>query len=325
MTALAGLSANGLIARTGSGTAATRTITGTANQVIVTKGDGVGGNPTLSLPQSISTTSTPQFARLGVGQAADGTRAASVTGDLSATGNLLVGTTTVGRKLTVSGNGIQVVGTTGTVGALLAEGTTVALQADSAVATRFLIDAGGNTAGYVTLNGGATSGYVQIAIGGTERLRVATAGGLRLNAYGAGTLVTDSSGNVTASSDGRLKNVQGKFTRGLDAIVQIQPKVFTWKPESGMNPDDVNVGFIAQDVLPAIPEAVGTTKTSDVEETDKDGKKNKKAKREDAEFLTLSDRPIIAALVNAVKELKADNDALRARIASLEARQEVAP
>ena len=49
LTALAGLSANGLVARTGSGTAATRTITGTANQVIVTNGDGVNGNPTLSL------------------------------------------------------------------------------------------------------------------------------------------------------------------------------------------------------------------------------------------------------------------------------------
>ena len=140
---------------------------------------------------------------------------------------------------------------------------------------------------------------------------IASAGSVRLNAYGAGSLVTDSSGNVTASSDGRLKNVSGKFTRGLAAIMKIQPKVFTWKPESGMNTDDVNVGFIAQDVQGAIPEAVGSMKTSDVEEDDGTGKKVKKSKREASEFLTLSDRPIIAALVNAVQELSAQIETLK--------------
>ena len=150
------------------------------------------------------------------------------------------------------------------------------------------------------------------------RINVSTSGGVQLNAYGAGTLVTDSSGNITTSSDRRLKNVSGRFTRGLDAILQIQPKVFTWKPESGMNTDDVNVGFIAQDVQGAIPEAVGSMRTVDTEEDDGAGKKVRKSKREAAEFLTLSDRPIIAALVNAVKELKAENDTLRARVSALE-------
>lgn len=144
---------------------------------------------------------------------------------------------------------------------------------------------------------------------------------VQFNAYGAGTLVTDSSGNITASSDAKLKNVQGKFTRGLDAIIKLQPKVFKWKPESGMNTEDENVGFIAQDVQLAIPEAVGSTKTSDVEEDDGTGKKVKKTKRVDAEFLSLSDRPIIAALVNAVKELKAENDELRKHLEKLEAKK----
>lgn len=46
--------ANGVVARTGTNTTAARTITGTANQIIVTDGDGVGGNPTLSLPATIN-------------------------------------------------------------------------------------------------------------------------------------------------------------------------------------------------------------------------------------------------------------------------------
>jgi hypothetical protein len=43
-----------------------RTITGTADQVTVTNGDGVSGNPTLSLPQNIHTGASPTFAGLAV-------------------------------------------------------------------------------------------------------------------------------------------------------------------------------------------------------------------------------------------------------------------
>lgn len=54
LAAIAALSATGLIARTGSGTVAARTIAGTSNQITVTNGDGVSGNPTLSLPPAIT-------------------------------------------------------------------------------------------------------------------------------------------------------------------------------------------------------------------------------------------------------------------------------
>ena len=40
---------NGLMARTAAGTYASRTITGTASQITVNNGDGVSGNPTISL------------------------------------------------------------------------------------------------------------------------------------------------------------------------------------------------------------------------------------------------------------------------------------
>ncbi len=52
LTALAGNSSNGLWARTGAGTGAARTITGTSNQISVSNGDGVSGAPTLSLDPS---------------------------------------------------------------------------------------------------------------------------------------------------------------------------------------------------------------------------------------------------------------------------------
>lgn len=55
LTALAGLASNGMIARTGAGTAAARTITA-GTGISVTNGDGVSGNPTISSSEAFSST-----------------------------------------------------------------------------------------------------------------------------------------------------------------------------------------------------------------------------------------------------------------------------
>ncbi|OGE36285.1 hypothetical protein A3E45_04335 [Candidatus Daviesbacteria bacterium RIFCSPHIGHO2_12_FULL_43_11] len=65
-----------LIGNTTGNTAALGTLTGTTNQVTVTNG---ASSITLSTPQDIATTSTPQFARLGLGGAADATNILTVT------------------------------------------------------------------------------------------------------------------------------------------------------------------------------------------------------------------------------------------------------
>lgn len=66
LTALAAFNSNGLLTQTTADTFVARTITGTTNQVNVSNGNGVAGNPTLSLPQSIATTSTPTFGGMTV-------------------------------------------------------------------------------------------------------------------------------------------------------------------------------------------------------------------------------------------------------------------
>jgi hypothetical protein len=48
LTSLAALATNGIIARTAADTVAARTITGTTDQITVTNGDGVSGNPTIA-------------------------------------------------------------------------------------------------------------------------------------------------------------------------------------------------------------------------------------------------------------------------------------
>lgn len=47
------LATTGLIARTGAGTCLARSVTGTASEITVTNGDGVSGQPTVSLPASM--------------------------------------------------------------------------------------------------------------------------------------------------------------------------------------------------------------------------------------------------------------------------------
>lgn len=56
LAAYEGLSANGIVARTATDTAAVRTITGTANEITLTNGDGVSGNPTVSIPSAVTFT-----------------------------------------------------------------------------------------------------------------------------------------------------------------------------------------------------------------------------------------------------------------------------
>lgn len=54
LAAIAALASNGIIARTGSGTVAARTITAPAAGITVADGDGVSGNPTLALANDLS-------------------------------------------------------------------------------------------------------------------------------------------------------------------------------------------------------------------------------------------------------------------------------
>jgi len=56
LAAIEALNTNGMLARTGTDTWAARTITGTGAEITVTNGDGVGGNPTLSLPTALTFT-----------------------------------------------------------------------------------------------------------------------------------------------------------------------------------------------------------------------------------------------------------------------------
>jgi hypothetical protein len=116
LTAISGLAANGLIARTSASTAAARTLTGTAAEITVTNGDGVSGNPTLSLPAALiftgktvtgGTFSSPTLTTPALGTPASGV-VTNLTGTAAININGTVGATTpstgVFTGLTVNDN-----------------------------------------------------------------------------------------------------------------------------------------------------------------------------------------------------------------------------
>lgn len=68
----------GLLAKTGTGAGSKRTITGTTDEITVTNGDGVSGNPTLSLAAAVTASlaladSATQPGDLGTAAATDAT------------------------------------------------------------------------------------------------------------------------------------------------------------------------------------------------------------------------------------------------------------
>ena len=108
----------------------------------------------------------------------------------------------------------------------------------------------------------------------------------------------------TAVSDERLK-ISTSYLGGLEELLGITPIRYRWNAKgqelSGQTGDRDYIGFSAQNVEKSIPEAI-------------------QSKKGPEQYLSFDDRPVIAAAVNAIKELAAENKELRKRLDALEAR-----
>jgi len=107
----------------------------------------------------------------------------------------------------------------------------------------------------------------------------------------------------TITSDDRLKNIEGSYTKGLKEILQLQPIKYHYKNVGDRKFSDAvlstaNVGFSAQDVQKIFPEAVGT---------DDDG------------YLNFNMHSILVASLNAFKEQQQMIDSMNTKLADLQA------
>ena len=112
--------------------------------------------------------------------------------------------------------------------------------------------------------------------------------------YGAGTATFDASANITSVSDARYKDRITPLSYGLAEVLQLWPVQHGYNEVSGLERDHLYGGFVAQDVQTVMPLAVGMDQRG---------------------YLTLSDRPILGAVVNGMQELAARVAALETRCA----------
>lgn len=101
LDALAALSSTGLVARTGNGTFAQRSVAG-GTGVTVTNGDGIAGNPSVAIGQAVGASDTPTFAGLGLtGALRVPTRSVTATGNVTSA-DCLLAVDTVGGAVTLN-------------------------------------------------------------------------------------------------------------------------------------------------------------------------------------------------------------------------------
>jgi len=114
---------------------------------------------------------------------------------------------------------------------------------------------------------------------------------------------TEGGTSWATSSDIRLKNVLGEYSKGLNEIVSLQAVKYIYKKDNPrqLNSTEIQVGFVAQEVQKIFPEAV--------------------SEGEDG-YLDFNIHPINIALVNAIKELKTQNEQLSSKVNNLESRLE---
>jgi hypothetical protein len=180
-------------------------------------------------------------------------------------GNLLIGTNTDnGNKLQVNGNM-----------------NCLATFRISDEATYGLTLSGVSSGNTIYSDGGQA---LKLGAGGVSFLTLAGSGSATFSSLGTGT-VTATSGTLSTVSDMNLKIEDGYIDNALLKILNLKPRYFYWKNESGLPTNLRQLGFYAQEVNKALGEEAANTPKN---ENDNWG---------------IYDRGLIAFLTKAIQEL----------------------
>ena len=203
--------------------------------------------------------------------------------------NVGIGTPAPIRKLHLKGLGSNGLGFgdllitgTGTVGsAITFESTGIGGRNYSWISTANSADSGGGKLAVFDV----TAGAYRMVIDNTGRVGIGTTGpdqALSVNGNASKT----SGGAWLVFSDERLKNIKGRFTPGLQAVMRLQPLRYEYKRDNALTlkSEGEHIGFSAQAVQKVIPEAVTAN---------------------DKGYLLVNNDPILWTMLNAIKEQQA--------------------
>jgi hypothetical protein len=243
--------------------------------------------------------------------------------DIAASGNVGIATGSPGAQLDISGNAMILGADSG-----LNTRTNNTIKLNRLAAPPFVttnlnfgvLNAATTSTDNIVGIGGGASGFsaaTQILFStgattntdtGTERMRILANGRVGIGTSTPDQLLSvngDASkvggGSWQSFSDERLKNIRGPFTSGLNAVMQLQPLRYQYRPNNPLNIPQAgeHIGFGAQAVQKVIPEAV----TANAEG-----------------YLMVNNDPIIWTMLNAIKEQQAQIQELKQEVQRLRSR-----
>jgi hypothetical protein len=210
--------------------------------------------------------------------------------DISASGNVGIGTASPSGILEVfpAGTG-RTAGSVRVVDRDVTIGVLSATAGDNSVLN--VVNRTGNS--LFTVDGVNTKSYFEngnVGIGTT-----APTDTLSVN----GTASKTGGGSWAVFSDVRLKNIKGRYTPGLSAVMRLQPVRYQYKSNNALNlaSGKEYVGFGAQDLQKVLPEAVTENANG---------------------YLQVNNDPIIWTMLNAIKEQQKEIEQLKGQIKKLQ-------
>jgi hypothetical protein len=176
---------------------------------------------------------------------------------------------------------------------------------------------------YFQINTGDTHLYtaglhpLRFGTNSTERMRIASNGnvGIGDSAPDVALDVVGSiyyTGTITDVSDRRLKENVLDLSDSLNKVCQLNAKSYTLIADRDNEEEEVELGFIAQEVQTVFPEVVKNIQKYVVDE-------NGENTEEEINYLGVSYIQLVAPMVEAIKELKTEVDTLKAKVTALEA------
>lgn len=221
---------------------------------------------------------------------------------LDSSGNVGIGTSSATHRLDVRG-GPVIAGSGGAQGKYLARNTADVTVMDFGIATGTGF---GDSLGLYNLT---STGVITFGTNNTERMRIDASGEVYIAGttdQGAYNLQVNGTGVWGAGayvngSDARIKDDIAPLASGLDAVAKLKPVQFRYK-ESWSKDTSLQPGFIAQDLQAALADQPYV-----------DG-----VVLQGPEYMSVAYQSLIPLLTKAIQDLKADNDALKARVAALE-------
>ena len=218
--------------------------------------------------------------------------------DISAAGDVGIGTGSPSKKLHVAAQNAQIL---------------IDRPATSALNYALLNFGTNNTAKFlIGLNADSDPGadkmsFFDLAFNATTPVMTFTGGNVGIGTNVPtdkfvvnGTASKPGGGTWAVFSDERLKRIRGNYNSGLKAVMQLQPLRYEYKPDNamGIKSEGEHIGFAAQSVQQVIPEAVTTNSNG---------------------YLMVNNDPIIWTMLNAIKEQQQEIIQLKREIRKLRA------